>query len=106
MQSCLMLWFVGAALVALISGPESAMGQPPERDPGSPAACVISEWQDAGAIFGWITIEPTGDWRFHREKAAAEAIPAFQFSGRFPARKVKTLALPDVPFGLWLAARR
>ena len=116
MKRCAMLRLLGAvlAVVALLVGPGWALADPPEREPGWPAAAVIAEWQEAGAIFGWITIHPQGstswwrpgtpgEWEFHREKPAAGGLPAFRFN-RFPAGKVKTLAPPDVPFGLWLGS--
>ena len=116
MKRCAMLRLLGAvlAVVALLVGPGWALADPPEREPGWPAAAVIAEWQEAGAIFGWITIHPQGstswwrpgtpgEWEFHREKPAAGGLPAFRFN-RFPAGKVKTIAPPDVPFGLWLGS--
>ena len=109
------LWLFDAALaaVALLDGRASA--QPREPQPGCPAAVVTAEWQQAGAVFGWITIDPQGstfwwrgsgpgEWQFHREKPSAGGLPAFRFN-RFPGGKVKTLAPPDVPFGLWLVLR-
>ena len=115
MKRWVTLWLVGATftVVQLLCGLGQASAQPPEHESGWPAA-VVAEWQQAGAMFGWITIDPhgstfwwrgngPGEWQFHREKPVEGALPAFRFS-RFPAGKVKTLAAPDVPFGLWLGS--
>src|SRR5687768_221405 len=102
------------AVAVLLNRPGRASAHPPEQEPGWPAPMVIAEWQQAGAVFGWITIDPQGstfwwrgstpgEWQFHREKPAAGGLPAFRFN-KFPAGKVKTLAAPDVPFGLWLGS--
>jgi len=96
-------WLLASALtvVAWLDGPGRASAQPPKKDPDRPAAMVIAQWQQVGAVFGWIAIDPQGDWRFHRETPAAGGLPAFRFN-KAPAGKAKTLPSPDVPFGLSL----
>ena len=68
--------------------------------PRAIAPAVIAAWEQAGAVFGWTSVGPQGDWQFDREAPPAGALPAFQLS-RFPAGKVRALAPPEVPFGLW-----
>ena len=62
MKRWLTPWFLGAALavVDLLGGLERASAHPPEQEPDWPASVIIAEWQQAGAIFGWITINRQG----------------------------------------------
>lgn len=86
---------------ALLDEPFRATAQLPELEAEPLSAAVMAQWQQAGALFGWCTIDAQGDWQFHRERPASGGLPAFRFS-RFPAEKVSSLATPEVPFGLWL----
>src|SRR5262245_29568912 len=46
-----------------------------------PAPGVIATWEEAGAEFGWITLDPAEreHWRFDTERSAPDALPAFRF---------------------------
>ena len=91
---------VALCLAAVPAGRSASQAAPAARVP-APAPAVIAAWERAGAVFGWTSIGPHGDWRFDQDDPPAGALPAFRF-GRLPTAKVPTLPSPTVPFGLWL----
>src|SRR5262245_54625575 len=92
---------VALGLTGILAGPSPAGTQTPAPQPVRPAPAVIVAWEQAGAVFGWTSIGPQGDWRFDQDEPSAGALPAFRLS-RFPAANVQSLPRPGVPFGLWL----
>src|SRR5438045_335569 len=90
---------IGIALFAMLAA--SSLGFAQER--AVPAPAVITAWENAGAEFGWISLDPNDDdsWRFDVEKPFSGGLPAFRFRV-FPSGALKSLAPPEVPFGLWL----
>jgi len=103
--------------MAILAGPARSAAPQRVEQVVRPTAGVIADWEEAGAVFGWLSIDLNGDWRFDEGEPAAwpafrdmgfgprePAVgpwPAFRFN-KLPAGKVENLAPPDVPFGLWL----
>ena len=94
-------WTIALALTGILGRPNLSGAQAPAPQPFQPTPAVIAAWKQAGAVFGWTSIGPEGDWRFDQDEPPITALPAFRFS-RFPAAKVQSLPPPGVPFGLWL----
>jgi hypothetical protein len=85
------------------------------QEPARPDPAVITAWEKAGAMFGWMEVDQLGGVSFwHAGSQAADtrgdfypyenvpnrsAIPAFQYN--FPlSGSISRLPPPDVPFGL------
>jgi hypothetical protein len=58
------------------------------------------KWENAGADFGWISLDPSCNWVFTSLKPSTEAIPAFRFSA-VPKDGLHALPSPTNSFGLW-----
>ena len=73
-------WLVGAAVgvSGVQAGPGRRPAQPPAPGPVRPAPAVIAAWEQAGAVFGWTSVDPQGDWRFDNDEPPAGALPAFR----------------------------
>jgi hypothetical protein len=111
-------WWLGAAFgMTILAGPTHSAAPLRVEQAVRPTPGAIADWEEAGAVFGWLSIDLNGDWRFDEGEPAAwpafrdmgfgprePAVgpwPAFRFN-KLPAGKVERLALPHVPFGLWL----
>ena len=111
-------WWLGAAFgMTILAGPTHSATPQPVEQAVRPTAGVIADWEEAGAVFGWLSIDLSGDWRFDEGEPAAwpafrdmgfgprepavRPWPVFRFN-KLPAGKVERLTLPHVPFGLWL----
>src|SRR5262249_52116183 len=92
---------------AALTGPGRSPGLEPAQEPVLPAAAVKASWEKAGAVFGWVSVDPHGYlvWQPGEEQPRAGALPGFRFDV-FPAGGLKGLTPPEVAFGLWLEASR
>jgi Leucine-rich repeat (LRR) protein len=92
--------FAGAAFA---SEANMSSAQPPINGPKRPSADAMREWENHGADFGWISISNNGDlqWQRRTDAPMVNALPAFRFRV-FDTAKVRALASPGNPFGLWL----
>src|SRR5262245_53810769 len=97
-------WCVNRWITLSLLGAGFILGGLAEPGPASaqpPTSQVVSQWQQAGAEAGWITIDSRGGWQFDRDPPPDGGLLAFRF-GKFPSGRVKPLPAPDGPFGLWL----
>ena len=44
---------------------------------GEPATCAVRDMQQTGAVDGWPTFEPDGDWHFYCEEHKREPVTAW-----------------------------
>jgi Leucine-rich repeat (LRR) protein len=91
-----------------------APGQSQVEQAGIPTG-TIAAWEGSGATFGWVWMDPEGNWRFDIEKPESpgpcaellrcfepvEVLPAFRFA-KVASGDLLRLPHPALPFGLWL----
>ncbi len=94
---------VGIGAVISIAPQSSSPGQELVKVPPRPAPEVIAAWEQAGAEFGFVSVNIWGElfWRSGKTKSVAGDTTVFHVT-KFPIGHLATLPEPDAPYGLLL----